>query len=179
VKRWICYYLIPLAILIILIFLPYSGGEDGVASFPSAPARYQEQRTVEASTPLRTELPSPALDPRGQIVEINYRDPSSGAYKPMSEGSVLPLDVYHFNGKVRNTCNESVLVYLDVIQHQGPTLIALGAGEWLLAPGQEVFLFVQGADMKTADRTYRLSFVLKERGTNRILDEKTINVTTR
>ncbi len=180
-KRWIYYYLVPLVILLALIFLPYSKEEEAGAevSSPGTAVPYQGQRIDQTSTPAATPYPPPASNPRGRITEINYRDPVTGAYKPVVDGADLPVDVYHFNAGMRNDGDESVLAYIDIVQEEGPKILPLGAPEWLLTPGQEVYLFVQGANLKPAGKTFHLTLMLKERGTDKVLDQKTLRVTSR
>lgn len=177
-KRWVYYYLIPLIVLLALILLPYSKGEEiGPGSSSPAPAAVYQGQAVRPTIIPGTPYPPPASNPRGRITEINFRDPITGVYSPMLDGGELPVDAYHFNVKIRNDSSENVLAYVDIVQHGGPMMLPLGAPEWLLTPGLEVYLFVQGANLKPAKRSFQFTVMLKERGSNRVLDQRTMTVT--
>lgn len=178
-KSWI-YYLIPLLLLVVLVMLPSlleknSMGSPPVASSNITPAPRAVGNVAPASTP----LPQPAQNPGAQLLDINFLDLRSKEYRPVADGSVLPADTHHFNAKIRNTGAEAVLVYYDLVQSDGVRLVPLGAGEWLVSPGQEVYLFMQGANLKPAGKNVQLNFVLKERGSEKVLDKKTLNVSSR
>ncbi len=177
-KNWI-YYVVPLALLIALILAPSLLEKDNNPAPPPPAANSAPVQKVDNVTPVSTPLPKPASNPRGQLLDINYRNPANGAYEPLVNGMSLPVDVFHFNARLKNTGDENTLMYVDVMQSDGPKLDPLGAGEWLLPPGQDVFLFIQGTNLKPAGKSVQLTFILKERGTDKVLDQKTFNVTSR
>ncbi|MBI2934151.1 MAG: hypothetical protein HYY29_01135 [Chloroflexi bacterium] len=174
-KNWI-YYLVPLALLIALVLVPPLFRKDGVPAAPPPAAPPPVQRAPEVRS---TPRPQPASNPRGELLDINVRNPATGNYEPMVDGMALSSDAYHFNAKVKNTGNENTLYYFDVQQSDGKALEPLGAGEWLLAPGQDVFLFMQGANLKPPGKRVQLTFTLKERGTDKALAQKSFNVISR
>ncbi|MBI4334040.1 MAG: hypothetical protein HY673_22480 [Chloroflexi bacterium] len=178
-KSWI-YYLIPLLVLIALILVPAMLEKEGTGAPPPAgSAITPAQRAVENVAPASTPRPQPAANPRVQFVDMNYLDLASKEYRPLADGGALPADSYHFNAKLRNTGGESVLVYYDVTQDDGARLLPMGATEWFLPPGQEVYLFVQGANLRPPGRNVQLNFVMKERGSDKVLDQRTLRVTSR
>ncbi len=130
-------------------------------------------------TPPPTPLPPPAVNPKAEIKGINYRDPVSGNYIPLLDNSELSAEVYHFNAKLKNTGDENIVVYHELVQADGNRLLPLGAPDWFLRPGEEVHLFMQGANLKPAGRNIQLTLRLMESRTNRLLDQKELTITSR
>ncbi|MBI4334039.1 MAG: hypothetical protein HY673_22475 [Chloroflexi bacterium] len=118
----------------------------------------------------------PARSPKAVIVEMFYRDAITGDYRPLSTGAELSEHTYHFNAKIRNTGQEKVTVYLDVTQSDGVKLSPWGAPEWDLPPGPEIALFVQGSNLRPPGKSVQMSFSLREKGSNRVLDTKVVTV---
>lgn len=182
-KNWI-YYVVPLALLIGLVMLPsiLDRGKSGGASPAPVSAFTPGQggaagagNVVPASTPWQ----QPASNPSGQMLDISFLELKSNAYQAAADGGTLPADTFHFNVKFRNTGRENTLFYVGITQNDGTKLEPMGAAEWLLPPGQEVALFMQGANLKPAGKQVALNFVLKERVTDKVLDQRTVNVTSR
>ncbi len=117
-----------------------------------------------------------AKNARGTLVEMFYKDPYGDGYYQLANSVELPQDTYHLSARVKNPGTEKVTVYLEVTQSDGVKLVPLGAPEWELSPGGEVGLFMQGANLKPAGKTVQMVFNLKEKGSNKVLDTKVINV---
>lgn len=182
-KNWI-YYVVPLALLIGLVMLPSIMDRDKSGGAAPAPVSAFTPgqggaggggNAIPASTPWQ----APASNPSGQMLDINFLDLKTNSYQAVAEGGTLPADTFHFNVKFRNTGRENTLFYIGITQNDGAKLEPMGAAEWPLPPGQEVALFMQGANLKPAGKVVVLTFVLRERVTDKVLDQRAVSVTSR
>ncbi|MDP2719672.1 MAG: hypothetical protein Q8P44_07580 [Dehalococcoidia bacterium] len=188
-NKWVYYYGLLLLILLGIILLPrpFIKKDVDISGYPELDVSSSRQPAMQSGgpapgttkSPRPTPQPPPAVNPKAEIGEINYRDPVTGNYLPLINNGSVPVDVFHLNARIVNTGDENVLLFYEVEQSDGTRLLPLGAEEWLLKPGEVVYLFKQGANLKPAGKKTSLAFRLLEKNTDKMLFQKELSITSR